>query len=98
MVPLRSQSAKTGLNIAQALAIGQLREDHGQILIPAGETARAGIALITRYAATKLAVRKKGNQLLKDGVPVVHAPSSTTPARASNSPGTIQIAAKKNAT
>jgi hypothetical protein len=96
-LPLRSQSAKAGLNIAQALAIGQLCEDHVQILIPAGETARAGIALITRYAATKLAVWKKGTQSLKDGVSVVHAPSSTTPARASNSLGTIQIAAQ-NAT
>jgi hypothetical protein len=41
--------------------------------------------LITRRAATKVAVGKEGNQLLKDGVLVVHAPSSTNPAHGSNS-------------
>jgi len=51
-----------------------------QIQIPVGETVRAGIAFITHHAA----------QLLKDGVLVVHAPSSTTPARASNSQDTIE--------
>jgi hypothetical protein len=98
MVPLCSQRAKTGLNIAQALAIGQLREGHSQILIPAGEIPRPGIALITRHAAAKLAVGKKRNQLLKNGVPVVHAASSITRAHTSKDPHRIQIAARTNAT
>jgi hypothetical protein len=78
MVPLGSPRAKAGLDIAQALAISQLRKGHGQILVPAGKAARAGIASIKRHTAAKLAIWKKGNQLLKDGVPVVHAPSSNT--------------------
>jgi hypothetical protein len=84
MVSLGSQRAKAGLYIAQALAIRQLRKGHGQILIPAGKAARACVALITCHATAKLAVGKKRNQLLKDGVPVVHAPSSNTGAHASN--------------
>ena len=95
VVSFGSQRAKTGLNIAQALAIGQLRESHGQILIPAGKAARTGIALIPCYAATKLAVRKKGNQLLEDGVPVVHAPSSTNPAHGSKSPARFKSRQEK---
>jgi hypothetical protein len=35
MVPLCSKSAKAGFNIPQALAIGQLSEGHGQILVSA---------------------------------------------------------------
>jgi hypothetical protein len=41
------------------LLVGHLREDHGQILIPAGQPSQPGIALITRDAAAKPAVWKK---------------------------------------
>jgi hypothetical protein len=51
--------------------------------------------LIPCYAATKLAVRKKGNQLLEDGVPVVHAPSSTNPAHGSKSPARFKSRQEK---
>jgi hypothetical protein len=53
-------------------------EDHGMV-------SAVGTVLITRYAAKKFAVWKKGNQLLKDGMPKVRAPSSTTPPALSTS-------------
>jgi len=85
VVSLGTHRSKAGFNVAQALAIRQLRKSHGQILVPAGKSARTCVALIAGHAAAKLAVGKEGNQLLKDGVPVVHAPSSTNPANGSNS-------------
>jgi hypothetical protein len=47
---------------------------------------------------TGIPVWKEGNQLLKGGVPVVHAPSSTNGAHASQKPHAIQIAVKENVT
>jgi hypothetical protein len=96
MVQLRSQRAGAGLNVAQAFAIGQLREGHGQIPTPAGSGCASWLALITRYAATKLAIRKKGNQSLKDGVPLVHAPSSVIGAYAPKKQRTSQISERIN--
>ncbi len=62
--------------VAQALAKGRLGKDHGQILLPTREPPRSGIARIAFDTAAEFAVGKKSDQLLEDGVPLVHAPSS----------------------
>jgi hypothetical protein len=49
---------KTGLDVAQTFPIGQLREGHGQILIPAEKPAQPDVALIALDATTKLPGRK----------------------------------------
>src|SRR5271155_3624502 len=77
MIALGAKSAEACFDVAQALAVGQLREGHGQILFPAGQPTQASVALIPRHAAAKLAVRKERNELCKDRAPLVHAPSST---------------------
>ena len=44
VIEFRAHGTETGLDVAQTLAIGQLREDHRQIPIPTGETARVRVA------------------------------------------------------
>src|SRR6266849_7608131 len=46
MVQLALHRTQTCLDVAQTLPIGQLREDHGKILIPAGKSAQPDVALI----------------------------------------------------
>jgi len=41
MIALRPQRAETCFDVAQALAVGQLRERHGQELLPARQPAQA---------------------------------------------------------
>jgi hypothetical protein len=52
--------------------------------------------LIALDTAAKFAIRKIGDQLLKDGLPLVHAPSSTKDASDSMLQREIQIAARQN--
>jgi len=40
VVELATQGSQTGFDIAQALPVSELRECHGQILVPAGELAQ----------------------------------------------------------
>jgi hypothetical protein len=69
-VTLRSQ---TDNNIAQALAIGELRKHHAEKLIPTGERLDAMIAMVSCNALAELVHRKIVEQLSKDGPSTVHA-------------------------
>jgi hypothetical protein len=79
VVQLALHRAQTGLDVAQTFPIGQLREGHGQILIPAGKSAQPDIALIALDATTKLPVGKKTDQLQKNGAALIHEPLSAVP-------------------
>jgi len=59
MIALRPQGVKAGLDVAQALAVGQLSERHGQKLLPAGQASQSGIAAIPLHTAAKLTVGRK---------------------------------------
>jgi hypothetical protein len=56
MIAFQPQCAKAGLDVAQALAEGQLGKGHGQKLLPTRELSCAGIALIALDTAAKFAV------------------------------------------
>jgi hypothetical protein len=76
VIELALQRTQTCFDVAQTLAIGQLREGHRQILIPAGEASRSQFTLITLDATTELPIGKKADQLRKDGAPLIHEPLS----------------------
>src|SRR4029077_9985646 len=80
VVQLALHRTQTGLDVAQTFPIGQLREGHGQILIPAGKSAQPDVALIALDATAKLPVRKEADQLRKDGAALIHGPLSAVPA------------------
>jgi hypothetical protein len=54
MVQFAAHRAQARLDIAQAFAIRQLSESHGQVLVPARETSPVTIAAITGYALLKV--------------------------------------------
>jgi hypothetical protein len=55
-----------------------LREGHGEILIPTGEAALPCVSVVARDTSTKLAVRKKADELRENGPALVH-PSMLLP-------------------
>ena len=79
VVQLATHRAQTGLDVPQALAIGELGEGHRQILIPAGEVLRVPVATIAGHALLKLLVGQMLDQLRKHGAARVHPPLSSLP-------------------
>jgi hypothetical protein len=72
---------EAALNVAQALAISQLREDHRQILVAAGKAAVMRIAAITGNTLLKFLPGQLAHQLSKNSSSCVHSPLSKTPER-----------------
>jgi hypothetical protein len=63
---------QTGLDVAQALAIGELGERHAEELIPAGETPDAVIAAVALDASVEGIVRSEVEELSEEGPALVH--------------------------
>ena len=61
-------------DITQTLAVGELREGHAQILIPAREPRRLVVAAVSRDARLEFARRHMGHQLSEDGAARWHPP------------------------
>jgi len=76
VVKLAAQGSQTGLDIAKSFPVGQLREGHRKILIPAREASRSRIAAVTRDATPELAIRQKTQQLGENGTALIHGPLS----------------------
>ena len=74
MVEFWLHGTEAGLDVAQTIAIGQLREDHGQILVPTRKAAWIRVAAIAGNALLKFFVRQEFDQLREDGAAGVHAP------------------------
>src|SRR5271157_624897 len=72
MVEPRPQGAQTGLDIAQAFAIGELRKRHAQKLVPAGKTADLVVALIALDGTAKLVRRNEIHQLREHRLALIH--------------------------
>ena len=72
VVQLAAHRAQAGLDVAQALAIGELGEGHRQILIPAGEVLCVVVPTITSDALVKFLVGQMLDQLRKYGAARVH--------------------------
>jgi len=71
-VELGGLCAETGFDVAQALAIGQLRKGHGAELFGATEVAHPAVAAIPSHTAGKRGPGKKIHQLRKQQLASVH--------------------------
>jgi hypothetical protein len=67
--------AETGLDVAQALAKGDLREDHRQELVPTGEAPNPVIAPIPLDQTAERVPRQMVEQLGEHGASLVHGQS-----------------------
>jgi hypothetical protein len=74
VVELLVKRVETGLDVPQALAIGQLSEGQAQELIVTGEVADSSIAVITCDAAVELVFGQVVHQLGEDVAVVEHEP------------------------
>jgi hypothetical protein len=75
VVQLLAHRAKARLDIPQALATRELREDHGQKLVSARELTETIAASIAIDALLELTLRKKVHQLSEQKPAVVHSSS-----------------------
>src|ERR1019366_9564653 len=85
---------QAGLDIAQALAIGQLREGHRQQLVPTGKSPEVRVAMVAGNTLLKFLFGQMLDQLREDGAARVH-PSLVSPRRqaegSQSGPFSIQI-------
>src|SRR5262252_6428311 len=72
MIEFAGHGAQTRLDIAEALAMCQLRKCHAQPLIPTRKSAQLPSCPVTRYAPLKLGVRQELHQLGKYGSALIH--------------------------
>lgn len=63
---------QTGLNISQAFPVGELGEDHAEILVPAGKADHLAIAVVPIDAFSELVCRDKIHHLGKDCFSGIH--------------------------
>ena len=72
-VELGGLCAETGLDVAQTLAISQLGEGRGQLVIPAGTAFCVAASAVTGHAFLKLPVGQMLDHLRKDRSAGVHS-------------------------
>lgn len=72
MVEAVGSGVQARLDVAQALAIGELGEGHAEELVPAGEAAHAVITAVVVYTALEGPVRSILHQLGEEGATLVH--------------------------
>ena len=63
---------QTRLDVAQTLAVSQLREGHRQVLVPARETSPVSITAITGHPLLKLVGGQVVHELSKNGLAGIH--------------------------
>src|SRR5690606_18375895 len=80
-------------DVAQALAVGQLGKGHAQQLVPARESPRATVAVVTSHASAEVVNGQMIDELSEEGASAVQAeiswtakvaPGSRTAIRSSN--------------
>ena len=74
VVEARAHRAETGLDVAQALAEGQLREREAEELVETREVADFVLALVAGDAGVELRQREERHDLREDGATTVHGP------------------------
>jgi hypothetical protein len=72
MIKLGLLGTKTGFDIAETFAIGELSKGQTKELIPAGEIFDVAIALVSIDANLKLVGWEKVHELRKNGSPKIH--------------------------
>ena len=94
MVELAAGRTKARFDVAETLAVRQLRESHREILIPTGQIFQIATTTVAGYAFLKFLMGKELNQLGENGTSSIHPALSTTtgkPAKPAFSPFTFQI-------
>jgi hypothetical protein len=72
VVQLSTHGTQAGFYVSKALAVGQLRKSHGQILIAAGEASMVRISAIALDALLELVGRQMIQELGEDGLSGIH--------------------------
>jgi hypothetical protein len=72
MIELGLHCTETGFDIAQALAIGQLREGHAEKLVQTGEPPNSAVAVISANTKVEFVPGQKIEQLSKNDSSGVH--------------------------
>ena len=72
MIELRTVCSQAGLNVAQTLAPGELRERHAPILVETGETLDLVLAIVTSDATSKGRQRQVLHDLSENEFALVH--------------------------
>src|SRR5215211_2143652 len=75
MIKLAPLGGETNFDVAQALAMRQLRESHGEKLIPTREGAHTLVAAIARNATIEFFVRNKLDELRHYRDTLIHRPA-----------------------
>jgi hypothetical protein len=78
VVQLRPHGVQTRLDVAQTLAVGQLREGHAKELIATRESAHSTVAVVATDAAIEFVPWQKFHQLSKNDFAGVHRPFLST--------------------
>lgn len=73
MIKLFRKSAEARFDVAQRLAAGELREEHDQKLIPAGEGSDPAVAVVAGNALVELVAGEKIEKLSENESAGVHA-------------------------
>src|SRR5450755_1765961 len=74
VVELAAHRSQARLNVAETLAVSELREGHRQILIPARQTSVVLIAVIASHTLLELEVGEMSDQLRENGSAGIHPP------------------------
>src|SRR5450755_4738835 len=74
VVELAAHRSQARLNVAETLAVSELREGHRQILIPARQTSVVLIAVIASHTLLELEVGEMSDQLRENGSADIHPP------------------------
>ena len=94
VVQLAAHSAQAGFDVAQTLAVGQLRKGHGQILVAAREAPMVRISTITLDTLLELVGGQVIQELGEDGLSGIHPSLSAIRAASGHSalaPGSAAI-------
>jgi len=75
MVELGMNCSQTRLDVAKALAVGQLSESHAAKLVGTVEAFDASVAVVSSNASIELVAREEIHQLRKDNPSGVHGQS-----------------------
>ena len=76
MIQLALHRTQTSFDVAQALAVSQLREGHREVLVPTRKITEMTITAVTGHTFLELLVREMGDQFREHEPASMHHPLS----------------------